>query len=356
MSQPWIKWVKGLIDRRETIIISNLINKDPHEVAGRLMKFWEWCDDNLSKEDILPDGSAVTVLSPLCHRNVTLLDDIFGLKGFTKAMEQVGWIIVKDDKITIPKFTKHNGITAKTRARNTLNQKNLRAKKKKEKKSKKEPREDVTVLSPQCHQNVTAPLISLSYSSSEIELENQKEEEKRTERGGLGEETKIDVLDQIWGFDLFWKEYPKKRDKLNTKRLWNSIVFNDHLLAKKIILAVREWAKTSEWLEDGGKYVPHPVNWIECHRWEDELPKPSNPNGKPSTNGHQKRQVFHSEELEMHGLKFIVTKFTDREIEIRDFDTKTLLMTLPPHPQAGLYDLGDYFEQLKAKRKELIHV
>ena len=74
-------------------------------------------------------------------------------------------------------------------------------------------------------------------------------------------------------FDRFWKIYPKKvgKDKAleNWKRKKPSI---------EIVLIALKWQITSpKWLEDGGRFIPHPATYINQGRWKDEpeIPPPS---------------------------------------------------------------------------------
>lgn len=128
MAVEWIKWVKGLTSKREVAVIAAVLKLDRFSVAGRLMAFWEWCDENIKDEEVIRDcGSAVTVLSPSRSDNESLIDSIAGIQGFALAMERVGWLRFMDDGIEVPNFGRHNGETAKSRAMKTLAQKRRRS-------------------------------------------------------------------------------------------------------------------------------------------------------------------------------------------------------------------------------------
>ncbi len=119
----YIEWSKGLADKRETVIMAASLRIDRHEAAGRLMKFWEWCDENVPEEVIdKVTGDAVIVLSPNRGDTEKFIDQVACIKGFSKAMESVGWIVHKRSSIVLPNYGRHNGSTAKTRNRNTRNQ------------------------------------------------------------------------------------------------------------------------------------------------------------------------------------------------------------------------------------------
>ena len=113
MSGSWIKWVKGLATKREVLIMSAALHLDRHEVAGRLMTLWEWCDDNLSSKDVDDHGNAMVTLGALPEMTI---DAVTGVTGFAAAMSDAGWLRTVQGHAVFPNFGRHNGETAKTRA------------------------------------------------------------------------------------------------------------------------------------------------------------------------------------------------------------------------------------------------
>src|SRR5215471_20482080 len=123
MAGDWLKWVKGLADKREIALIAASLRRDRYEVAGRCMKLWEWCDDNIPEDRVSDShGAAVIVLSPHNGDNAAFIDSLVGLEGFANAMASAGWLHFRSGSVEFPNFSRHNGTTAKTRARNGLNQ------------------------------------------------------------------------------------------------------------------------------------------------------------------------------------------------------------------------------------------
>lgn len=117
MAGLWIKWTKGLADRPEVIIISSRLQRDRNEIAGRLMRLWEWLDDNFDESNV--DESTQNVSLYLGDRPRAILDEIFGIVGFAESMEldQVGWLTINDDGFCVfHRLARHNGNPAKQRA------------------------------------------------------------------------------------------------------------------------------------------------------------------------------------------------------------------------------------------------
>lgn len=99
----WIKWSKGLGWKPEVASIAAALGIDRWSAAARCMEVWEWADDHTA------NGNASSVTK-------SFIDTRAGIVGFAEAMEKVGWLTVKNDKIQFPNFDRHNSQTAKTRA------------------------------------------------------------------------------------------------------------------------------------------------------------------------------------------------------------------------------------------------
>lgn len=104
MAGDWLKMEHATPDKPETFAIASILGiDDPDLVVGKLFRVWRWFDQHTV------DGNAHGVTS-------ALLDRIACCNGFATAMEQVGWLVVTDSVLSLPKFDRHNGKTAKNRA------------------------------------------------------------------------------------------------------------------------------------------------------------------------------------------------------------------------------------------------
>ena len=115
MAGDWIKWTKGLAYKPEVIRIAEILCKDRHEIAGRLMVLWEWTDSNvtfMSRSERDTDEATVS----LGDNAGSHLDSIVGLSGFADAMTAVGWLRSRNGSLSFPNLARHNGQTAKDRA------------------------------------------------------------------------------------------------------------------------------------------------------------------------------------------------------------------------------------------------
>lgn len=102
MADDWIKIRIDLCDDPNVYILSDTLSIDVPTCVGHLCLFWGWMDRHT------PDGKALKLTESVIDRRV-------GLPGFAHAMRKVGWLEGENMALTIPKFDRHNGNSAKAR-------------------------------------------------------------------------------------------------------------------------------------------------------------------------------------------------------------------------------------------------
>lgn len=103
MAGDWIKMRTDLAEDPAVIAIACALGMDEDTVVGKLHRLWSWADAQTKT------GSADSVTFEWIDRKVRA-------EGFAKAMESARWLERTDAGICIPKFTVHNGKSAKKRA------------------------------------------------------------------------------------------------------------------------------------------------------------------------------------------------------------------------------------------------
>lgn len=101
----WIKVRTNLHEDPRVITIAGDLRRGIAEVVGLLVRFWSYADQHST------DGTIARV-SP------ATVDAIVGCEGFAEALAKVGWITADDEGVTLPRYSEHNGQTAKSRAQN----------------------------------------------------------------------------------------------------------------------------------------------------------------------------------------------------------------------------------------------
>ena len=103
----WIKMEVTLSEKPEVLAISAKTGMEPDLVVGRLFRVWRWFDQHTE------GGKAPGVtLQTLRYA----IGNTPGADEFLVAMRDVGWLTVTDDGLELPRFERHCGATAKTRA------------------------------------------------------------------------------------------------------------------------------------------------------------------------------------------------------------------------------------------------
>ena len=182
MAGDWIKMETELHEKPEVIEMAGILGLDRFSVVGRLHRVWSWFNKHTES------GHA---------RSVTFVtvDEFTSCDGFSAAMEKVGWAEIKNKEFTIPKFDRHNGNSAKSRA--------LAAERKKQSRAKSDA----------CH--------GASVTETGQQRDQRREEKRRdvhTHSPAPGFPSKEDVLEfcekQKWSKESglsFWLHYDEQR-------------------------------------------------------------------------------------------------------------------------------------------------
>jgi hypothetical protein len=109
MAGDWLKMRLDLADDPAVISIALSCGIEEDTVVGKLHRLWSWADRHTL------DGIGRGI-------NSKWIDKYVGQSGFADSMKAAGWLVIGDDFIQFPDFSKHNGVTAKRRAENTLRQ------------------------------------------------------------------------------------------------------------------------------------------------------------------------------------------------------------------------------------------
>ena len=72
-------------------------------------------------------------------------------------------------------------------------------------------------------------------------------------------------------FDRFWNAYPRKESKPVARKAFEKIKPDDALV-EKMIESINKWKQSSQWTENGGRFIPYPASWLNQQKWNDEPP------------------------------------------------------------------------------------
>jgi hypothetical protein len=162
-----------------------------------------------------------------------------------------GWLTIRDDGISFPKFDRHNGASAKKRALTRDRNKNLRAR---QGETKHEPAE----RTPRRNRD--------AQSVTQASLEQEQEQEGKE---GRAPGSKNGSPNTSPGFKRFWSTWPTNNRKRNRKGCW-TIWNKDGLeaLVDTIVAAVEDEKASRDWTKQQGDFIPEPIRWLKEARWE----------------------------------------------------------------------------------------
>jgi hypothetical protein len=219
MAGDWIKVEHTLPDKPEVVRLAEILKMDQDAVTGKLLRFWIWCNQQSAT------GDALGVTN-------SFLDRLTNCSGFAAGLLEVGWLTSRNGALSVPNFDRHNTQTAKNRALTADRMKRQRDAR------------------------------SVTNASPEKRREEKSTEDPPTPRKPPGERLPD-------GFADFWAAYPRKEAKGRAVRAWQKIHPTAELRAR-MLEAVGRQKRSAKWLEENGRFIPHPATWLNDRRWEDE--------------------------------------------------------------------------------------
>jgi hypothetical protein len=75
-------------------------------------------------------------------------------------------------------------------------------------------------------------------------------------------------------FERFWAAYPRKVGKDAAWAIWQRRSPGDDL-TDQMVAAVERQRHSSQWMKDGGAFIPHPRTWLHQGRWQDDEQTPA---------------------------------------------------------------------------------
>lgn len=182
MAGDWIKMNKSLPRDPRVISIASALQADRLRTVGALFSAWCIFDEQ-------------TETGRLDAYTPEILDDLVGCPGIARAMESVGWLEIGDGYLSAPRYTEHNGKSAKRRAQDSVRKKSARE-------ADKRPQDERTKPGPEKRREEDIPLIPLEGEGTHIErvLPKGWKSLSREQRKRQKVNTNSDAMVTIGGF------------------------------------------------------------------------------------------------------------------------------------------------------------
>jgi len=114
MAGDWIKWEKGFAHKPEVLRVATALGITRLHAASLIVeKVFEWTDSNVSFSSKERDADGQLYMG---NDPIQLFDMHTETPGLGKALCDVGWMRVRGKSLVFLKFGRHNGVTAKARA------------------------------------------------------------------------------------------------------------------------------------------------------------------------------------------------------------------------------------------------
>ena len=99
-------------------------------------------------------------------------------------------------------------------------------------------------------------------SKKENEIEKENEVEIEVEKEKEQSESEMQA-----SFASFWAAYPKRIGESDAADAWAKVATSAKT-AMEIIASLDGWKSSSQWREDGGRFIPHPTKFLADGYWK----------------------------------------------------------------------------------------
>lgn len=257
---PWIQIYSNLITHPKTSRLADLLSltcKDasPNVVAaGLLVSLWTWAIQNAYNGDLSACSDRAIADAARYRRKPDV---------FVTALTDAGWLD-KDrhlhdwEEYTAQLVTRLDNQKEKTRQRVQKHR------------SKKE-----TPNVPECNAptsnapcNVTVTQCNAPTLPKPLPLPNQPSNFSASNSVDFADAPQ-DELAPLSGkpFTVFWESYPSKIDRESAWEAWKALTPSPDTV-RLIMTALEAWKRSSQWTEDGGRFVPNAAKFLSKGYWK----------------------------------------------------------------------------------------
>lgn len=225
-AESWIKMGTGLRSHPKVVRMASALKADKLRVVGGLHAVWCVFDEHSA--DGLLEGYSLSAM-----------DEEIGWKGFSLAMQAIGWLTEMDDGLQAPDYEEHNGASAKRRAADA--------------KRKAAGREEDKTYGGSWTDGGQMSASDADKKQTRVELEKRR----NTPLPPKGEGR----------FPEFWAVWPstdRKQDRKKCLEKWHRKGLDS--VADEILTHVEAMKATRKWL-DG--FEPAPLTYLNGERWAD---------------------------------------------------------------------------------------
>lgn len=242
----WIEVHQELREHKKLYACAELLKISRVEMLGTLISLWLWALDNV------PDGS----LAGISNRTIARVCDWPERKAdvLVNALSAAGWLDRSGDALVIHDWTEYVGKLMERRRKD----------RERKKKSTAVPQNSAGV--PQELHGKSEEIPALQYPNRTVPIPNHDYSAPNTVDGTPPPQEAPAPFDGK-SFTIFWDAYPSKIDRSAAWEAWCALR-PDSATAAKIIAALNAWKTSSQWTEDGGRFVPQAAKFLSKGHWQ----------------------------------------------------------------------------------------
>ena len=235
----WIELHQGLREHKKVFACADLLGISRVTMVGTLASIWLWALDNAQDGSL--EGVSNRTIARICDWKENKADLLVG------ALVETGWLDQNENGLEIHDWVDYAGKLMDRREKDRERKRNAGV------------RKNSAGIPAEGMRNSCATVPNRTVPNRTVPKKECLQNDVCTD-----------------AFDLFWSAYPRKVNKQGAWKAFQKVTVSvDVLLA-----ALESHKKSSQWVKDGGSFIPHPTTWLNQKRWEEELvPDKTTPKG-----------------------------------------------------------------------------
>lgn len=249
----WIELHQGLREHRKMFACAEVLNISKIEMVGTLVCLWLWALDNAQ------DGS----LAGVSDKTIARVCEFPEKKAskLVSALVETGWLDYDGETYFIHDWHDYAGKLMERRAKD-----------RERKQTGKGIRKNSDGIPSDVHGN-SRSTVPIPYPNRTVQYSTNSKSHYsgRNTEDGSGEILKAPPLSDE-SFDEFFVRYPDQVAYDKALEAWRDLPEDATL--DGILASLEAWKKSSQWKDQGGRYIPRASKWLAEGHWR-TMPKPS---------------------------------------------------------------------------------
>ena len=245
----WIEVHQGLREHRKTYACAEKLKISRVVMVGTLVSLWLWALDNA--QDGYMTGISNRTIARICDWPEKKADALIS------ALVECEWLDKDGDTLRIHDWTDYAGRLMDRREKDKVRKKKTREK------------QQMSAGCPQDIHGKSCATVPIPYHT----VPNHNISDSNTDITSAPDAGQSSEIKDGRSFTMFWEDYPNKLDRSDAWEEWKALN-PDAETVQAIKDGLDAWKRSSQWLDDGPRFIPSAAKWLHKRRWE-SAPPPS---------------------------------------------------------------------------------